>query len=178
VLEAITGGLVGALAGLLGTVLVVRDSRRGRESAAEERAAAALLAQLRRVRVDPDFLKDQRAATEFLEECMTAVLAFRDRDVRMRLRTSVGIISSAHPVARMVHAEEHTYQAYEVAFHDIWRCLEARLDRRKLPKPRQEWKAASESLHGWLGDARDEFDAIEEAWDEEQAELNARLSDL
>lgn len=177
-LEAITGGLVGALAGLLGTVLVVRDSRRGRESAAEERAAAALLAQLRRVRVDPEFLEDQRAATEFLEECMTAVLAFRDRDVRKRLRTSVSIISSARPVARMVNAEFHTYRAYEVAFHDIWRCLEARLDRRKLPQPRQEWKAASEGLHGWLGDARDEFDAIEEGWDEEQAELNARLSDL
>ncbi|MGV2914539.1 hypothetical protein [Streptomyces alfalfae] len=177
-LEAITGGLVGALAALLGTLLIVRDSRRARESAAEERAAAALLTQLRRVRLDPDFLRDEGAALEFLEECMTSVLAFRDREVRNRLRTSVGMISTAYPIARDLSAQNHVEPVYGLAFHDIWRCLEARLDRRRLPRPRKAWTEASTNLHSWLGEARDEFDAIEEAWDAQQLEMNERLRGL
>ncbi|MGP4008457.1 hypothetical protein [Streptomyces sp. 4N124] len=169
---------MGALAAPLGTVLVVRDSKRGRESASEERAAAALLAQLRRVRLDDAFLTEQRASTEFLEECATAVLAFRDREVRTRLRDSVRIIINAPGVARTTNAEFHTYRAYEVAFEDIWQCLEARLDRKKPPKPSREWTAARKDLYAYLGVAADEFDATEAAHEEEQEELNSRYSNL
>jgi hypothetical protein len=176
VIEAIAGGLVGALVALLGTLLIVRDSRRARELATEERAAAALLAQLRHVRHDPLILDDERAAIDFTEECMTAVLAFRDREVRKRLTASVGIIAAAPKTARTTGTEFHASLPQGIAFRDVWRCLERRLDRRKLPKPSAEWTSARDNLHAFLWKAEEEFDAAERAHDEEREDFNYRMS--
>lgn len=159
--EAVIGGLVGAVVALIGTVLVVRDTRRGRESSSEEKAAAGLLTQFRRVRLDPSFLDDQRANTDFVEECLAHVLAFRDEAVRKRLATSVGIIASSSTAARIVNAEFHASDARSIAFADARRCMEARLDRKRLPKPDDDWMRAKTNLLSYLRDLDAELEAAE-----------------
>ncbi|MFC8332720.1 hypothetical protein [Streptomyces olivaceus] len=174
--EVIAGGLVGALLALLGTYLIVRDTRRGRETASEEKAAASLLTQLRRVRVDPTFLNAEGARDDFTEECLTAVLAFRDAKVRQRLTASVDMITNARRVAS-IHGEGWLdSQVYTTAFRDVRRCLEARLDRKRLPRPEKDWSAARDNLMSFMSALVAEYNAAEEAWDQERDEdLNREI---
>lgn len=168
--EVVAGGLVGALLALLGTYLVVRDTRRGRESASEEAAAATLLTQLRRVRRDPDFLLGSQERDDFTEECLTAVLAIRDAKVRQRLTASLDMITNARRVAN-IHGEGWLDdEVYKLAFRDIRACLEARLDRKRLPRPSDNWREARDNLMGFLGGLADAFNEAENAWEAEREE--------
>lgn len=174
-LEVIAGGAVGALLALLGNYLVVRDTRRGRETASEERAAATLLTQLRRVRADPRFLLNVPEQQVFTEECLTAVLAFRDRQVRQRLTASIDMITNARAVANQHGQGWMDEQVYNLAFADIRACLEARLDRARLPKPDSDWRVAQRSLYAYVGNLVEELNAAEEAADQEREEFLDRM---
>lgn len=174
--EAIAGGLVGALLALLGTYLVVRDTRRGREMASEEKAAAALLAQLRRARFEEpgDTIREY---TLFTEECLTSVLSFRDARVRKRLTASVDIIARARFVARQHDAGWMSEETVDAAFRDVREVLEARLDRaRRLPKPSLEWLGAAGGLAAHFGALSEMWADLEEADDEERMAFNYRMA--
>lgn len=169
--EALIGGLVGAVVALLGTLLGIRDTKRGRESASEEKAAATLLKQLSRVRANPKFLEDHRAAEDFEEECLAAVLAFRDPKVRDRLTRSTHIITHARRWAWTSDTKVLVPEAYRIASRDIRRCLEARLDGKRLPAPAPDWISADDNLSGFLEKLADDLDAAERAADAEREEF-------
>ncbi|MET7720695.1 hypothetical protein [Streptomyces mirabilis] len=175
--EAIIGGLIGgplgAVIALLGNFLVVRDTHWGRVSASEEKAAAALLTQLRRLRLEQDLLHDRRNMIEFTEECLAAVLAFRDHRVRARLTASVDLITHASRLAPAVASEEAELVAHHIAFEDIRACLEARMDRRRLPKPAEDWAYATSEIGVFLAAAAT---GIEEA--ERRAERERHAASL
>ncbi len=182
-LEVIAGGAVGALLALFGNYLVIRDTRRGRETASEERAAATLLTQLRRVRADPRFLLVIPEKEVFTEECLTAVLAFRDREVRRRLTASIDLITNARAVANQHGEGWLDEQVYNLAFADIRACLEARLDRTRLPKPDADWRAATANLYAYLRGLARQFQDAELEADREREEyidreIAWRLNDL
>lgn len=142
-LDAIVGGLIGSGIALVGTFVTMRDTRWGRIAASEERAAAALLAQLRRVRHEPAVLRTWRGRADFTEECLTAIFAFRDRRLRARLTTSVDMLAQC---GELVDRHDYAYvdeNIRQLAFEDVRLCLEARLDRKRLPKPRPEWVAVA-----------------------------------
>jgi hypothetical protein len=150
-LDAIVGGLIGSGIALIGTFITTRDTRWGRISASEERAAATLLAQLRRVRQEPELLKTWRGRTDFTEECLTAIFAFRDRRVRARLTTSVDMLVQCANLSESHGYEYEVEKVQHLAFSDIRQCLEARLDRKRLPKPEDRWvEAAPPNLADYL----------------------------
>lgn len=175
--EAVIGGLVGALVALIGTVLVIRDTRRGREAAVEEKAAAALLAQLRRVRLEEVPLNSVQAYTVFAEECLTHILSFRDARVRRRLTGSVDIIARMRYVATELvpNAEWLSDDAVEAAFRDVRLVLEARLDRRRrLPKPERVWTEASRDTVAYLGGLLERWEEVEAEEEQEREEREHR----
>lgn len=159
--EAIVGGLIGgplgAVIALLGNYFVIRDTRWGREATEEQKAAVTLLGLLRRMRVEGRRLSGWYEQEEFSEDCMTSVFAFRDRRVRTRLSTSVHLITRA-AMARDTHGDEAMLAVTHVAVHDIRECLEARLDRKRLPKPSPEWTKANNDLDGFMAHAQTEMD--------------------
>ncbi|MFF8786722.1 hypothetical protein [Streptomyces sp. NPDC015125] len=162
--EAIIGGLIGgplgAVIALLGNVFVVRDTRWGRVSASEEKAAATLLTQLRRIRADERFLHEYDKRFNFNEDCLTAIFAFRDRRVRDRLSRSIYVITEASQYRRMF-GEEGTLEAIRLAAVDIRLCLMARLDRKRPPKPSPDWSEAVTSLHNFTSLKQEEFEEAE-----------------
>ncbi|MFF3451525.1 hypothetical protein ACFYXJ_30780 [Streptomyces sp. NPDC002667] len=139
--EAIIGGLIGgplgAVIALFGNYFVIRDTRWGREAAEEQKAAVTLLGLLRRMRDQGRSLTGWYEQEQFSEDCMTSVFAFRDRRVRTRLAASVHLITRA-AMTRHAYGDEAMLAVTHVAAHDIRECLEARLDRRRLPKPNDE----------------------------------------
>ncbi|NUK86798.1 hypothetical protein [Streptomyces lunaelactis] len=104
------------------------------------------------------------AQFEFTEDCLTAVLAFRDRRVRARLSASVHMIVGAS-MARGMHGDESVTAVHHLSHNDIRQCLEARLDRTRLPKPKADWTEASESPHEYMYRAQQEMEAALEAFD-------------
>ncbi|MDX3263469.1 hypothetical protein PV336_30390 [Streptomyces sp. MI02-2A] len=155
--EAIIGGLIGgplgAVIALLGNYFVIRDTRWGREGAEERKAAVTLLGHLRRMRAEGRSLAGWYEQEQFSEDCMTSVFAFRDRRVRMRLTASVQLITRA-AMARHAHGDEARLAVTHLAAYDIRECLEARLDRKRLPKPDNEWTQANNDLHAFMARAQ------------------------
>jgi hypothetical protein len=162
--EAIIGGLIGgplgAVIALFGNYIVVRDTRWGRVAASEEKAAATLITQLRRVRLDHSYLHDHRVRFDFSEDCLAAVLAFRDHRVRARLGKSIWLITQGSEWRR-IHGGEAELTAHNVAVTDIRRVLEARLDGKRLPKPADAWILASTDLGEFLEQAQATFEEAE-----------------
>lgn len=169
--EAIIGGLIGgplgAVIALLGNVLIVRDTRWARVSTSEEKAAAALLAQLRRTRTDERFLHDVDNRFTFTEDCLAAVFAFRDRRVRDRLTRSVYVIAEANELRHMF-GQEGALVASRLAAVDIRVCLMARLDRKRLPNPSVDWTQAASALPEFISRTQEEFEEAERRSDIER----------
>lgn len=159
--EAIIGGLIGgplgAVIALLGNYFVIRDTRWGREAAEEQKAAVTLLGLLRRMRVERRRLTGWFEQEEFTEDCMTSVFAFRDRRVRRRLTASIDLITSA-AMARDTHGDDAMLAVTHVAMRDIRECLEARLDRKRLPKPSADWARANSNLDDFMTHALAELE--------------------
>ncbi|MGW7351588.1 hypothetical protein [Streptomyces sp. NPDC054784] len=149
-LAALVPTLLGAAIALYGTLLVVRDTRKGRRQAAEQAGAAQLLAQLRAVRADPDTVRDRAARVEFEEECLAGVLAIRDRALRKRLTASVTLVAHASTNGEYLQddTDESAGSLLFLARQDVRRCLEARLDGERAPEPVPRWTRAVEAYEG------------------------------
>ncbi|MFJ2185947.1 hypothetical protein ACIOJG_35680 [Streptomyces anulatus] len=173
-LDAIIGGLIGSGIALIGTFVTMRDARWGRTLATEEKAAAALLAQLHRLRHDDRLLRDHRASVDFVEDCLSAVLAFRDTRVRMRLTASLELIVDCDRWAHVHDTHDAAYQVRQLVHHHIRECIEARLDRKRLPKPPLTWDEVLGDPAGYLTQTQHEIDAAMAAHDVEQEEAAAR----
>ncbi|MDX3119383.1 hypothetical protein [Streptomyces scabiei] len=159
--EAIIGGLIGgplgAVIALLGNYFVIRDTRWGREAAEEQKAAVTLLAIMRTLHYEGRKLRGWYEQQNFSDDCMTAVFAFRDRRVRARLSASVHMITSA-AMLRHSFGDESFIAVRALAQQDIRDCLEARLDRKRLPKPSDNWRWADKSLDEFMEGAQEEME--------------------
>ncbi|WP_282790877.1 hypothetical protein [Streptomyces sp. CC224B] len=171
--EAIIGGLVGgplgAVIALVGNYFVVRDSRWGREAAAEQQAAAKLRAILRSVHLGDRSVRGYNHQLRFTEDCYVEIFSFRHRQVRERLSTSIVMYMNATVSPRVAGPEAALY-AQHIALLDVHEVLEARLDRKRLPRPHPEWVAATkdlpeamEELQARMVDERREFERQQEA---------------
>ncbi|KRC95373.1 MULTISPECIES: hypothetical protein [unclassified Streptomyces] len=103
----------------------------------------------------------------FSDDCMTAVFAFRDRRVRARLAASVHMITRAAMLQPGV-GDESFIAVQALAQHDIRECLEARLDRKRLPKPSDDWHRAHKSLAEFMEGAQEEMEQALIAFEAEQ----------
>ncbi|WP_167503913.1 hypothetical protein [Streptomyces malaysiensis] len=173
-LDAIVGGLIGSGLALIGTFVTMRDARWGRTLATEEKAAAALLAQFHRLRHDDRLLRDHRASGDFIEDCLSAVLAFRDTRVRMRLTASLDLIVECDRWAHIHDAHDAAYRVRQMVYRHTRECIEARLDRKRLPKPPLIWDEVSGDPAGYLIGTQHEIDAEMEALAIEQEEAATR----
>ncbi|WP_329434041.1 hypothetical protein OG564_17695 [Streptomyces sp. NBC_01280] len=173
-LDAIVGGLIGSGLALIGTFLTVRDSRWGRTLATEEKASAILLAQLRRLRHEDRLLQDHRAGVDFMEDCLSAILAFRDSRVRRRLTASLNLLVDSDQWARSLQAADAAFSLNQMVHHHIRECIEARLDRKRLPDPPPSWAEARGGLVDYLTRTQDDIDAAMEAHEVEREEAAAR----
>ncbi|OSC66755.1 hypothetical protein B5181_16755 [Streptomyces sp. 4F] len=176
--EAIIGGLVGgplgAVIALLGNYFVVRDSRWGREAAAEQQAAAKLLAILRPVRMVDRSLKGWIGQWEFTEDCYAVIFGFRHHKVRQRLNASIHMISDAASLRDMT-GDEAVLHIQQIAISDVRQVLEARLDRKRLPQPSQIWARANKNLHEAMEELQAEADEAIVEYERQQEAIDPPL---
>lgn len=176
--EAIIGGLVGgplgAVIALLGNYFVVRDSRWGREAAAEQQAAAKLLAILRPVRMGNRSLNGWIPQWEFTEDCYAVIFGFRHHKVRKRLNASIHMISDAASLRDMT-GDEAVLHIQQIAISDVRQALEARLDRKRLPQPSPSWARANKNLHEAMEELQAEADEAIEEFERQQEAIDPPL---
>jgi hypothetical protein len=176
--EAIIGGLVGgplgAVIALLGNYFVVRDSRWGREAAAEQQAAAKLLAILRPVRMGDRRLNGWMPQWEFTEDCYAIIFSFRDRKVRQRLNSSIHMITGASRL-RHLAGDEAVIQVQALAIEDVRDVMEARLDRKRLPQPSKGWSFASRNLLDAMQHHQEEMEEALRNFEREQEAMDPPL---
>ncbi|MFJ6792225.1 hypothetical protein [Streptomyces angustmyceticus] len=173
-LDAIVGGLIGSGIALIGTFITTRDAQWGRTLATEQKAAAALLAQLHRLRQDRGILRNHQTSVDFTEDCLSAVLAFRDGRVRKRLTDSLDTLIQADHWAHVFGHHDAAFDVQQMMFLDIRQSIEARLDRKRLPKPAASWDEAVSNLIEYMEGTQHEIDAAFAAHDAEQEEAAVR----
>ncbi|WP_329285461.1 hypothetical protein [Streptomyces sp. NBC_00691] len=171
-LEGIVGGLVGALVALLGTWITIRETRRGRVTASEEKASEQLFELLKRLRQDPESLRDVRALEDFEETYRAAVFAFRDPKVRNRLTQSLTAILQGRHLAFTPEMRYHLADLDRVMARDIRQTLTVRLDGKRLPKPEEDWVRATTDVVDYLEKWAAAMEAAELQAEEERERLD------